>query len=252
MLDATAPLQLLFDEPLASIKQKFAYLVEMQTDVFVDGSMGSHSAQIYMQRAGIGYVLTWSEGAPALTGYRPIFTDINASAMMTAVSIDFDADVEGGALVPPIAMALLELGQILATSLSSKAVVWNPAKLVADPIFYSDSVAGYAAGGAFPVLACVDFEYDDAQSMLCSTGLSWFADQEMQLSGAGMERSALTRRAVRLVHDVATNGAIIMQQYVPDLDDDKVIELVPDIESKLLRCEIQSKADVNERAGMSH
>ena len=93
------------------------------------------------------------------------------------------------------------------------------------------------------MLVTVDFDYEDEEHKLRSSGLAWFSGQEIELSGGGLHGQDLVRRAVRLVHDIGTNGAVFAHQRVPDLDADKVIEMTLQPENNVLRCEILSKTD---------
>jgi hypothetical protein len=53
-----------------------------------------------------------------------------------------------------------------------------------------------------------------------------------------MDRQELIRRAIRLAHDLAINGAVEDAQEVADIDPDHVIELRPS--DTLLKCRIKS------------
>jgi len=163
------------------------------------------------------------------------------------------AHLAGGERVAPIAQAFLAFGAKLAGDLSADAVVWNPARLVSEPGFFVETVNDYVGGGAFPVLATVDFEYHENEYRLQSQGLAWFSGQEIALAGAGAQGQELARRAVRLIHDIAVNGPIIMHQYVADLDTDLQIELAPTGEANsILNCHIRSKSDAKGKALTLH
>ena len=102
------------------------------------------------------------------------------------------------------------------------------------------------------MLVTVDFEYKDEERTLLSSGLAWFSGQEIELNGGGLKGQDLVRRAVRLVHDIATNGAVNAHRLVPDLDSNRLIELTPMAEGDVLRCEICFKADTSSPATSVH
>ena len=206
-----------------------------------------------IQDGSLGYEIDWSETLPNFSGYRSVFFEPQLSVMRTILSVSLSEHLEGGARVAPVAQALLAFGARLATTLSADAVVWNPGKLLSQPAFFVDSVESYVNGGVFPVLVAVDFEYSDDECRLRSTGLSWFSGQEIELSGANLRGQDLTRRGVRLVHDIAVNGPVMAPQKVPDIDDTLQIDLIPLMgPSNLLQCDVLSKLDTKAEALTLH
>lgn len=242
-LASLAPLVLLFDQPLAEMKQKLRLLVDASSDLAIEMASDQSSLSAKVQQGSVGFDIAWSHEQPVLSGYRSVFFGTLTPGKSTLLSVKLNEDLAGGDRVVPITKALLVFGARIARRLAAKAVMWTPAKIISDPAFFAENVENYAKGEIFPVLVTVDFDYQDEESTLISTGLEWFAGQEIELGGAGLRGQDLVRRAVRLVHDISTNGAVVTQQLVPDLDADKLIELTPEPEINVLRCEILSKTD---------
>lgn len=242
-MSSIAPLQLLFEQPLDEVKQRFEALVESDAELAIEQQLHKSAKTLTLNKNPLGFTIGWAREKIRLSGYRAVFIEPQIAEPVTIMSIDLGPHIAGGERVQPIAKALLGLGADIAEKLSAIAVVWNPGKLIADTAFFAENVHAYVDGGVFPVLVTVDFDYLQDETQLNSTGLNWFAGQEIRLSGCGLSGQQLVRRAVRLVHDIATNGPVIMQQAVADLDDDKLLELTPGETDDILHCEIQSKVD---------
>jgi hypothetical protein len=242
-LASLAPLVLLFDQPLAEMKQKLRLLVDGSSDLAIEMASDQSFSSAKVQQGSVGFDIAWSHEQPVLSGYRSVFFGTLMPGKSTLLSVKLSEDLAGGERVAPIARALLVFGARIARQLSAQAVMWTPAKIISDPTFFAENVENYARGEIFPVLVTVDFDYEDAERKLLSTGLEWFAGQEIELGGSGLQGQDLVRRAVRLVHDISTNGAVDTHQRIPDIDADKLIELTPQPENNVLRCEILSKMD---------
>ncbi len=252
-LPPVAPLQILFRRPLALVKEQLQSMAEFAQETMFNPGAGSLHDGKAMQQGCLGYGFEWSENVPDFSGYRSIFFDPQFSKIQTILSLSLGAHLAGGERVAPIAQAFLAFGAKLAGDLSADAVVWNPARLVSEPGFFVETVNDYVGGGAFPVLATVDFEYHENEYRLQSQGLAWFSGQEIALAGAGAHGQELAQRAVRLIHDIAVNGPIITHQYVADLDTDQQIELAPTAEANSnLNCLIRSKSDAKGKALTLH
>jgi hypothetical protein len=242
-LASEAPLVLLFDQPVADLRQQLQLLVDSSSDLAIEMSSDQSLLAAKVQQGSIGFDVIWSETQPVLSGYRSVFFGTLVPGKSVLLSVNLTEDLSGGARVAPIAKALLTFGAMIARQLSAKAVMWTPAKIISDPTFFAENVENYAKGEIFPVLVTVDFDYADEERKLVSSGLEWFAGQEIELGGGDLLGQDLVRRAVRLVHDISTNGAVDTHQRIPDIDADKLIELTPQPESNVLRCEILSKTD---------
>lgn len=247
-----APLVILFDQPLAEMMQRLRLLVDRSSDLAIEMASEQSSSPAKVQQGSVGFNIVWANEQPVLSGYRSVFLGTFAPEKSTLLAVSLTEDLAGGERVAPIAKALLVFGARIARQLSARAVMWTPAKIISDPIFFAENVENYAKGEIFPVLVTVDFDYEDGERKLLSTGLEWFAGQEIELGGSGLQGQDLVRRAVRLVHDIGTNGAITSHQRVPDLDADKVIEIALQADSNVVRCEIFSKTDDTVRVTSAH
>lgn len=251
MLSAS-PLVLLFDKPVLELRQRLQLLADGSSDLQIEMSPDKSFLSAKVQQGSIGFDVVWSEEQPVLSGYRSVFFDTLAPGKSTLLSINLSEDLAGGERVAPVAKALLVFGARIARQFSAQAVMWTPAKIVSDPVFFAENVEKYDRGEVFPVLVTVDFDYEDDEQKLRSAGLAWFSGQEIELGGGGLQGQDLVRRAVRLVHDIGTNGAVGEHQFVPDIDIDKRIELTPLPKSNVLRCEICSRTDEITRVTSIH
>ena len=240
-LASAAPLVILFDQPLADLQQQLQSLVADSDDLAIETCLDQSFLSVKVQQGGVGFDVIWSEARPVLTGYRSVFFGTVASENSVLLSVNLTEDLNGGERVAPIAKAMLMFGARIARRLSAQAVIWTPAKIISDPKFFAENVENYANGEIFPVLVTVDFDYEDEERTLRSSGLAWFSGQEIELTGGGLQGQELVRRAIRLVHDIATNGPVMMTQRAPDLDDEKSIDLVVCKSDELLRCLVSSK-----------
>jgi hypothetical protein len=251
-LASVAPLVILFDQPLSELKRKFQSLVDNSSDLLIEASVDQAHSSLKVQEGSVGFDVDWTEDPPALSGYRPVFLASSAPKALSALSIKLNADIAGGERVAPIAKAMLAFGARLVRQLSAAAVMWTPGKIVSDPVFFAENVENYAKGEVFPVLVTVDFDYENDERTLRSSGLAWFSGQEIKLHGGDLHGQELVRRAVRLVHDIGTNGAVTSPQRVPDLDPANTIDMVPVQEGDVLLCEICSKTDAIMQATTVH
>lgn len=235
---------------MSVVMQDFDRFLLQHPDIWRDTAHQQNGVPIRLHQGCLAFRINWSEDAPALSGFRTVFTGPYVPSQCSVLSIDIGDHLKGGQRSPPIAQALLALGAKLAGGLSSKSVKWNPGKLISDTEFFIECVDAYADGGAFPVLVTVDFDFSQDDDQLQSTGLAWFSGQEIILSGNDLRGQDLVRRAVRLVHDIATNGPVFQCQMVPDLDQENRIELVPQTDDSALLCRITSGTEqTNEASG---
>jgi hypothetical protein len=172
---------------------------------------------------GIEYVIFVAEVPDEILRYRKIFCDVNLTIAKSVVAVSFGENVAGGQRVAPIAQGLMRLAGRLAMALDALAIGWVPSKLMSGKEYFGDAVDTYEKGGAFPVLPTIDLGF--AEGVVETSGLEWFSGQELCLTGSGLTQSDLVRRAVRIVHDIATNGAVFSSQQVADIDADKHISL---------------------------
>jgi len=169
----------------------------------------------------------------ALAADHFIFCNLKTSTLQTAVHLRLGGAVASGRAVPAVTLAMLQLANMLGAALKADAVQWHPAAIISGFDYFSESVTQYAGGGAFPALLCVGF--DVTQSGLVRTrGLRWLSGQELVFQHPQMPRHDAMRYVVRLVHDLATQGAINAPLEVRGLNVDETVRLTPDAESRVL------------------
>jgi hypothetical protein len=121
---------------------------------------------------------------------------------------------------------MLELGDVLGRNLGIKAVFWSPADVVSGYDYYADAVAQYAEGAVFPALLCVSFDMSTI-GIMQTTGLAWLCDQELTFTHPKLPAHEAMRYVVRLVHDLATQGAYDHALELPGLYVDEVVVVTP-------------------------
>lgn len=247
------PLQILFRQSLAAVKQQLQTIGALDGDIVADVSRNPSGQRRALQLGSLGFEMECSDVLPSYSGYRTVFFDPELSRMQTILSLSFGSNLAGGERAVLVAQSLLILGAKLGKLLSADAIVWNPGRLISEPNFFIETVSSYADGGAFPVLVTVDLEYQNDERALRSTGLFWFSGQEIELGGCGLHGQELTRRAVRLIHDIAVNGPVNDRQTVADIESNLEIELIPPTGAGImLQCHIHLKSDVQGISLMSH
>jgi hypothetical protein len=130
------------------------------------------------------------------------------------------------ALFPQLFRSMLELGGVLGRNLGIKAVFWSPAAVVSGYDYYAEAVAQYAEGAAFPALLCVGFDMSTT-GVVETNGLGWLCDQELTFTHAQLPAHEAMRYVVRLVHDLATQGAYDRALELPGLHADEVVVVTP-------------------------
>ena len=195
-LSSEAPLVLMFDQPLADVRRQLQLLVNSSSDLTIEMSSDQSFLSAKVQQGSVGFDVIWSEAQPVLSGYRSVFFGTPVLGKSVLLSVNLTGDLAGGERVAPIAKALLSFGAMIARQLSAKAVMWTPAKIISDPAFFAENVENYAKGEVFPVLVTVDFDYEDEERTLRSSGLTWFSGQEIVLDGGDLRGQDLVRRVM--------------------------------------------------------
>jgi hypothetical protein len=238
----TKPLMLLFTEDAGSIVQQLRTVVANENLVSAYHDEVHARAESLLLYDGISYTIDIRAPHSELGRFKNIFGNCNVSAITTVLAIDFGQNVAGGHSVAPVVLRLLKLGALLAKKLHAHSVAWTPGQVMSDAAYFSAAVSDYAAGGVFPALATVDFIFSDSGTLLNTKGLSWFSGQELEMRCRLLDQAEIMRRAVRIVHDVAINGAVTDAIDLPDLERDNILTLRPTIGGKLLKAEIRSIA----------
>jgi hypothetical protein len=211
---------------------RFADLREMWQSVDFDRlgitfDDGSNPASVSGSMLFSGVAFTYAlQSCPAPAATHPIFCNADLSDIQSAVHIDLGPAVASGRIVPAIVQAMLELGDVLSRNLGIKAVFWSPADVVSGYDYYADAVAQYAEGAVFPALLCVSFDMSTI-GIMQTTGLAWLCDQELTFTHPKLPAHEAMRYVVRLVHDLATQGAYDHALELPGLYVDEVVVVTP-------------------------
>ena len=191
---------------------------------FDDGSnRASLSGSLLFSGVSFSYAL---QSCPAPAATHHIFCNADLSVIRSAVHIDLGPAVASGRVVPAIVQAMLELGDVLGRNLSIKAVFWSPAAVASGYDYYAEAVSQYAKGAAFPALLCVGFDMSTI-GIVQTTGLAWLCDQELTFTHPQLPMHEAMRYVVRLVHDLATQGAYDRALELPGLHPDEVVVVTP-------------------------
>jgi hypothetical protein len=240
-VENSAPIVLLFDKAAADVSRLLSGVIEADDDLFHYEGQPATGPNFRLLHHGLEYLLLVSAAQVEIAHFDRIFCDSDVSSAKTALTINLGSNLDGGQFVAPIVLNFLTLAAKLAVAVDAKAVGWVPARLLSDTAYFSTTVDAYAKGGAFPVLSTVKLEFVD--NGLRTGGLSWFTGQELQITGEGISQSDLMRRAVRLVHDMATNGPVLVSQDLPDLDDGRMVRLNPSADGKQVAAAITSRLE---------
>jgi hypothetical protein len=194
---------------------------------FDDGSdMASVSGGLLFSGVAFSYAL---QSCPAPAATHHIFCNADLSDIQSAVHIDLGPAVASGRIIPAIVQVMLELGEVLGRNLGIKTVFWSPAAVASGYDYYAEAVAQYAEGAAFPALLCVGFDMSTI-GIVQTTGLAWLCDQELSFAHPQLPAHEAMRYVVRLVHDLATQGAYDRELELPGLHADEVVVVTPDPE----------------------
>lgn len=242
-MELSSPLLLLFDVSQLEVRSKFDAFVAQNDRISIDPLGLAEKSRTLIVSDGLTLECVWTVSQPNTEEYRKIFSTISDESIRSLMGLTLHPHLEGGLKIPEIARAYLALGGMLAKHLGAISVMWKPAGLQTGVDYFVESVELYASGGVFPVLPTIDFAYGEEGNVLRSKGAAFFCDQEFELRSEQLDHHSLMRRAIRFAHDLATKGAVEDAQNVPDMDFDKVIQLLPSADGTLLRCCIVSKSD---------
>lgn len=167
-----------------------------------------------------------------------IFCRSETSVFHSAVQLRLGNAVASGRGVPAVVLALLQLGAVLGRDLHAATVHWHPASIISGYDYFSETVAQYAAGAAFPAMTCVGFDVTQ-RDVVRTHGLKWLSGQELVFEHPGLPRHEAMRYVVRLVHDIATQGAIHAPLEVRGLKANEIVQLNPDSERHMLLAQLQ-------------
>lgn len=216
---------LLFAKPAFELETALAAFVDAESDVsYYDHPASAENRNRLLYR-GVEFNVTTCDVPEDLGQYRAIFFAGDMSHIGSALSVDFGGNVADGARIAPVAKMLMAFSARLGAVLLAFGFAWVPSRLLSDPSYFIGAIDSYCHGGAFPVLSTIDLQLFDGA--LKTNGLAWFSGQEAELRGKGLSDAELIRRAIRIVHDIAVNGPVLVDQTVPDMEMGKYARLSP-------------------------
>lgn len=235
----SAPLKLLSNltvSEAAGVIRASANLAEGMTVTRV-GATGGQTFDI--QYCGVAFVVSISNEHGNIAGFKKIFCNLEPSKIQSVVHIALGAHVAGGERVSAIIRTLLEVAVTIGTSCNALAAVWMPASVISGFDYFRQSVEGYLAGGAFPVLAMVAFKSGPGRT-IASNGLATLSGQELLIDCGKMDEADMMRRAIRVAHDLAVNGPVNAILTLDGLEVGERLELEPVSGAALLKLKIIS------------
>ncbi|UYH55684.1 hypothetical protein N6L26_03755 [Qipengyuania sp. SS22] len=140
-----------------------------------------------------------------------------------------------GAHTLPIIRTLLGLGAALTDALEGvQTVCWPVARTAIAPRFFARTVDAWRAGGPFPALGMLGFDFDELGG-LHSEGLRFFIGCELAIDPAVCrDRLAATRLAVRIVQELVGYQLPDGPQEFP-AEGGEIFTLEPDLPVGLVR-----------------
>lgn len=220
-----APLSLLFDTDQRDLHASFKSMPFDSLGVyFSDGSSADHGSGTLIYRgAAFDYAVDALENP---TADHHVFCDTDLGATRSAISLGLGAAVASGQNVPAVIKALMELGEALGTALNANAAFWQPASVVSGFSYYAETIRQYNDGAAFPCLVSIAFDTSNDENIR-TNGLGWLSGQELVFERDQLPVNEAMRYVVRLVHDIATNGAVEKVMNVPGMNDSERLILTP-------------------------
>jgi hypothetical protein len=223
----TPLLTLLLDDPATIGAARMIAAVEEAAEIDFAHKAQPGGAGFDLLFRGLVVSLHFAEPGGDLGAAKSIFHEADPHLAASVVHFRFSSLVSGGERVPVILKALLELAAMVGERCGATAVLWHPANLLNGFDYFCARVRQYAGGGAFPVLALVDFVVNE-DGGVDSRGLAALCGQEISaLPARETDEEQLKRRAVRVAHDLAVNGPIRSETVLPDAEAGEKLMLQP-------------------------
>jgi hypothetical protein len=235
-----APLTLLLPDTFADSETALKSILESGNDISLSQSGSGSGYTMEVVYCGVTFQLTISSSLPDMSGLKRIFCNLDPSSVVSVIAIGLGDHVAGGERVPAIIQALLGVAQKLGSLLGATGAIWHPANIMSGFSYFSEVVGGYLGGGAFPVLALVNFQ-DTGDGTIMSSGLALLSGQELRVYRGDMEQREIMRRVVRVVHDIATNGPVHGAAKLAGIEPGEIVELEPLPENGLLKMNAYSR-----------
>lgn len=234
-----APLTLLTKIPSSKLADDLRIVAAASEEMKLT-PVGAVSRQTFeIAYCGVTFLISISQENGKLSGLKEIFCGYDPVQIQSGLNIALSAHVAGGERVPAIIRILLELAQKLGASCQAVATVWRPAAIVSGFEYFEQAVNGYLAGGAFPVLAMVNFR-SGPKGVIKTNGLATLSGQELHIECEAFDDADIMHRAVRVAHDLAVNGPVSDHMSLDGLDVGEKLELEPMSGAGVLKVQIRS------------
>lgn len=224
--DDAAPLTLLTTHPATELSAILHMLITEDEEVLLAEAGSASNTTFEIVYCGVTFILSITEEIDSLVPLKAVFCNIDPVQIRCGLNIGLGGHVAGGERVPAIVQALLGIAQKIGDSSNAVAAIWNPARVVSGFEYFQQAVAEYLGGGAFPVLALVNFK-SVSGGVIATTGLATLCGQELSIQCGQMDESDTMRRVVRVVHDMATNGPVIDHVRLDGLEHGETLTLEP-------------------------
>jgi hypothetical protein len=236
-MDSTAQpahLTLLIGGCALTLKDRLISLIEARGDfTFAHGpgpGQGTASFDVIYQAVALRLSMATDLD---LAGAKQIFCNLDPQRISTGIAIALGDHVAGGERAPGIIRILLNAARDIGAELGAVAALWRPASVLSGFPYFSGAVSDYLDGGAFPVLAMVNFRAAPG-GMIASTGLATLSGQELTIDGHAMDQHDLMRRVVRIAHDIAVNGPFRKFTQLSGIEPGEIITIDP-VEPHMLK-----------------
>jgi hypothetical protein len=241
-LEDTAPLTLLTNMEATKLAENLRLLTATTGEMKLT-QMGAVSGNTFeVVYCGVTFIISISLENGNFSGLKEIFCGFDPLQIQSGLNIALSAHVAGGERVPAIIRTLLELAQKLGCSCQAVATVWRPAVIVSGFEYFEPVVRGYLTGGAFPVLAMVNFK-SRPEGVITTNGLGTLSGQELQIECGTMDQADVMQRVVRVAHDLAVNGPVNEQLSLDGMDVGEKLKLEPSSGAALLKVTIEFVLD---------
>ncbi|VAW05840.1 hypothetical protein MNBD_ALPHA04-1624 [hydrothermal vent metagenome] len=128
----------------------------------------------------------------------------------------------------------LLLAKYVGNVINADSFAWLPGKNIVGSQYFNEALETYINKGIFPVLIQISFK-TEAPGIFRSVGLSYFADQEIELiTPRDFPRNEAIKRMVRIVDDIVENGKIKARLESKGLARGERIEFLPSGDGKTI------------------
>lgn len=221
-----APLSLLFENSTDTVADSIMRFLNQNSEIMLLNGRLGQSMRATLLVSAMTFTAKLEAISDEIAVSRQIFCNIDRTKIGCVLTLDFGDHIAGANAVPIIVQTLFSLACQLGTAASATGLWWHPSQIISGFGYFCDAVDDYELGGAFPVLSTISFDFSD-DGVVESNGLAWFSGQEIKLAAPAMGKSEVMRRVVRIVHDIATNGAIASEIIVDGLAPGEQIRLLP-------------------------